>query len=87
MRESAEFCQRLVRYLDNSFASALSAAKPALLQHPGGIGNATMKLNGSGFNLARANLWQFSPLLLFTKETKFNHEESFDDGTHNVWLC
>ncbi|KAL2033134.1 hypothetical protein VTO58DRAFT_106306 [Aureobasidium pullulans] len=69
MRESAEFCQRLVRYLDNSFASALSAAKPALLQHPGGIGNATMKLNGSGFNLARANLWQFSPLLLFTKET------------------
>lgn len=22
---------------------------------------------------------------LFTKETKFNHEEGFDDGTHNVW--
>jgi hypothetical protein len=69
MRESAEFCQRLMRYLDNTFASALAAAKPALMQHPGGIGNATMKLNGSGFNLARANLWQFSPLLLFTKET------------------
>jgi hypothetical protein len=69
MRESAEFCQRLMRYLDNTFASALVAAKPSLMQHPGGIGNATMKLNGSGFNLARANLWQFSPLLLFTKET------------------
>jgi hypothetical protein len=69
MRESAEFCQRLMRYLDNTFASALAAAKPSLMQHPGGIGNATMKLNGSGFNLARANLWQFSPLLLFTKET------------------
>ncbi|KAI5206172.1 hypothetical protein E4T39_02705 [Aureobasidium subglaciale] len=69
MRESAEFCQRLMRYMDHSFASALGAAKPALLQHPGGVGNATMKLNGSGFNLARANLWQFSPLLLFTKET------------------
>ena len=69
MRESAEFCQRLMRYLDNTFASALAAAKPSLVQHPGGIGNATMKLNGSGFNLARANLWQFSPLLLFTKET------------------
>ncbi|KAG9667989.1 hypothetical protein KCU99_g6034, partial [Aureobasidium melanogenum] len=69
MRESAEFCQRLMRYLDNTFASALGAAKPVLMQHPGGIGNAAMKLNGPGFNLARANLWQFSPLLLFTKET------------------
>ena len=69
MRESAEFCQRLMRYLDNTFSLVLAAAKPSLVQHPGGIGNATMKLNGSGFNLARANLWQFSPLLLFTKET------------------
>ncbi|KAI4728957.1 hypothetical protein E4T49_03228 [Aureobasidium sp. EXF-10728] len=76
MRESAEFCQRLMHYLDNTFASALGAAKPALMQHPGGIGNATMKLNGSGFNLARANLWQFSPLLLFTKETNMSAWQS-----------
>jgi hypothetical protein len=69
MRESAEFCQRLMRHLDTSFASTLGAAKSALLQNPGGVGNATMKLNGPGFNLARANLCQFSPLLLFAKET------------------
>ncbi|KAG9540563.1 hypothetical protein KCU79_g19022, partial [Aureobasidium melanogenum] len=76
MRESAEFCQRLMRYLDNTFASALGAAKPVLMQHPGGIGNAAMKLNGPGFNLARANLWQFSPLLLFTKETNMSAWQS-----------
>lgn len=69
MRESAEFCQRLMRYLDGSFASALSYAKPSLLQISGGIGNSSTKLNGPGFNLARNSLWQFSPLLLFTKET------------------
>lgn len=67
--ECAEFCKRLTQHLDNVFAKSLGAAQPALLQSSAGINANSMKLNSSAYNLGRSGLFQFSPLLLFTKET------------------
>lgn len=67
--ECAEFCKRLTQHLDGAFAKSLGAAQPTLLQSSAGINANSMKLNSSAYNLARSNLFQFSPLLLFTKET------------------
>lgn len=68
LQESASFCQQLMRYLDTTFEQTLAGAKLALMQSPSGLTGPLMKLNGPAYNSARANLFQFSPLLLFAKE-------------------
>ncbi|GAB7350382.1 hypothetical protein MBLNU459_g1005t1 [Dothideomycetes sp. NU459] len=66
--ESAAFCKRLAQHLETLFAASLGTAHLALTQSSVGINANSMKLNSPAYNLARANLFQFSPLLLFTKE-------------------
>lgn len=67
MQECAGFSQRFLRHLDTIFEATLQRAKPAL-RSSDGIGASPLKLNGPAYNHARDNLWQYSPLLLFTKE-------------------
>ena len=68
LNESNNFCQRLLKHLDATFQQTLGEAKPALLRAPNSVAASALKLNGHAYNTARESLWQFSPLLLFTKE-------------------
>lgn len=68
LQESAGFCQRLLQHLDATFESTLQRAKPALLRSTNTTSASGMKLNAPALNLTRDTLWQFGPLILFTKE-------------------
>lgn len=72
LQECTGFCQRFLQHMDTVFSATLSKAKPALMRPPNGIGVSAMKLNGPAYSLARDYLWQFGPLLLFTKEVNQN---------------
>ncbi|KAL1297335.1 hypothetical protein AAFC00_004881 [Neodothiora populina] len=67
LQESTAFCQRVLRHLDTIFDATLQRAKPAL-RSSNTPSASPLKLNGPAYNQARENLWQYSPLILFTKE-------------------
>lgn len=66
LQESTEFTQRFVQHMEYMFNTTLTNARPALTRSA--TGNNAFKLNPTAYNAARAGLWPFSPLLLFTKE-------------------
>lgn len=65
-RESAEFCKRLMHFLDAQFTASVDAARSRLLRIPATGGLA--KLNAEVFTEVRSNLWMYTPEVLFTKE-------------------
>jgi hypothetical protein len=65
-RETSEFCQRLMKFLDSKFMTSMNSVKGRVLRQAGTGGLA--KLQPEAFNEARSALWMYGPLLLFTKE-------------------
>ena len=65
-RQSAEFCQRLMQYLDSKFTTCMNGAKGRVVRVPNNGGLA--KLHTDAFDDARNGLWMYSPLILYTKE-------------------
>lgn len=65
-RESTEFCQRLMQFLDARFTNSTNSIKGRILRIPNGGGLA--RLNPDAFGELRNGLWMYSPILLFTKE-------------------
>ncbi|TKA79960.1 hypothetical protein B0A49_02178 [Cryomyces minteri] len=69
LSETAMFLERLKQHLDMRISAALSSTKDALVRNS--IKPST-KLDPGVHDLARSSLWQYSPLLLFTKEIDFS---------------
>jgi len=65
--ESSLFCQRLISWLSKVFDAYLNESIPALVNSPVGK-PATTNLHPQACNAARTFLWQYSPVILFTKE-------------------
>ncbi|KAI5370598.1 putative exocyst complex component Sec3 [Septoria linicola] len=65
-RESSEFCQRLMQFLDSRFMAAMNSAKGRVLRVPGSGGLA--RLQADAFEEARSGLWMYGPIILFSKE-------------------
>ena len=65
-RESTEFCQRLMQFLDTKFTSSMNSVTGRILRAPGS--GALARLNPDAFGEVRNGLWMYSPVLLFTKE-------------------
>ncbi|CAK1354758.1 Exocyst complex component SEC3 [Cercospora beticola] len=65
-RETAEFCQRLMQFLDSRFMTSMNSIKGRALRVGGGGGLA--KLHSEVFGEVRSALWMYSPILLFTKQ-------------------
>lgn len=65
--ESTLFLDRLRRHLDITFDAAFMSAKDAVIRN-GNSPKASTKFGGGPHDLARASLWQYSPLLLFAKD-------------------
>ncbi|KAG8626909.1 hypothetical protein KVT40_005854 [Elsinoe batatas] len=68
LAESDRFCQRLVSRLGSAFDVSLSQAIPTLLKPSASGRSAPWNLHPAACNAARAGLWQYSPLILYTKE-------------------
>lgn len=64
-REAANFCQRLMQYLDLTFNTAFNTARDRAMQPSSG---GASQLNKDAFAAARSGLWAYGPLILFTKE-------------------
>ena len=65
--ESSLFCQRLISRLSKVFDAYLNESIPSLMKPPAGK-SAAWNLHPQACNAARTYLWQYSPLILFTKE-------------------
>jgi len=65
--ESSLFCQRLISRLAKVFDAYLNESIPSLMKPPAGKA-AAWNLHPQACNAARTYLWQYSPLILFTKE-------------------
>jgi exocyst complex component 1 len=65
LQEVGEFLERLRSFMEMSFGAAMLASKDAYSR---GSGKGPTKLDPAVHDAGRASLWQFSPLLLFTKE-------------------
>lgn len=68
LQESTNFCQRLMQHLDYAFTTSLNGAKNDLARPVSARGSSSFRLNAAAFSAARGSLWQYSPLLLYTKE-------------------
>ncbi|GAM87890.1 hypothetical protein ANO11243_059180 [Dothideomycetidae sp. 11243] len=68
LEESDRFCQRLVNRVGSAFDMALHQAIPTLMKPAAGQKGAPWKLYPAACNASRAGLWQYSPLVLYTKE-------------------
>ena len=69
--ESAQFLQRLKSFLQIQFAAALDETRKALDREKNGqIGRSSVKvrLDARNHDLARAMLWKYHPLMLFSRE-------------------
>lgn len=71
LAESDRFCQRFSSKVGSAFDVALNQAIPSLLKPSASGRSAPWNLHPVGCNAARAGLWRFSPLILYTKEV--NH--------------
>lgn len=65
--ESTLFLERLRRHLDLTFGAAFMSAKDALTRN-GNSAKASTKVEAGPHDQARASLWQYSPLLLFSRD-------------------
>ncbi|KAF4554878.1 Exocyst complex component SEC3-like protein [Elsinoe fawcettii] len=68
LAESDRFCQRFVSRLGSAFDVSLGQAIPTLLKPSASARSAPWNLHPAACNAARAGLWQYSPLILYTKE-------------------
>ncbi|PNS16632.1 Exocyst complex component 1 [Sphaceloma murrayae] len=68
LEESDRFCHRLVSRLGSAFDVSLQQAIPTLLKPSASGRSAPWNLHPAACNAARAGLWQYSPLILYTKE-------------------
>lgn len=68
LEESDRFCQRLVSKLGSAFDVSLGQAIPTLLKPSASGRSAPWNLHPAACNAARAGLWLYSPLILYTKE-------------------
>ncbi|KAF2842034.1 hypothetical protein M501DRAFT_1008096 [Patellaria atrata CBS 101060] len=65
--ESQLFLERLKVYMDHTFGAALFNTKDALAKYSATM-SSTGKLRSEPHDVARNELWKYSPLLLFAKE-------------------
>ncbi|KAM3415392.1 hypothetical protein BST61_g8918 [Cercospora zeina] len=65
-RETTEFCQRLMQFLDARFMTSMNSIKGRVLRVTGSGGLA--RLHSEVFGEVRHALWMYSPILLFTKQ-------------------
>jgi hypothetical protein len=65
LTESATFLKRFSQFMDMTFGAAFMDAKDHINRQ---IANADSKLTTEPHDIARASLWQYSPIMLFAKE-------------------
>lgn len=65
LNETSEFLERFKQFMDSAFRAALAPTSQA---RANGVGGPNTRLDLDAHEAARSGLWQYSPLLLFTKE-------------------
>jgi len=68
LSECSMFLKRFTQHMDLTFGAAMMSAQDVLSRS---TGTSTAKLSTEPYDAARAELWQYSPLMLFAKEVDF----------------
>ena len=66
LNETNDFLERFKQFMDSTFRTAMASSTQI---RASGIGGASNRLDLDAHEAARSGLWQYSPLLLFAKET------------------